>query len=478
MSSILGDIGLVLLFIFIGGSFALAEMALVSLRESQSRNLAATGTRRGTAVGRLTSNPTRFLAAAQVGVTCAGFLSAAFGGATLADSLRPHLEQLGLSRGAAEVAALVLITLVISYLSLVFGELTPKRIALQRSEPVSLLVAPTIDRIARLFRPVIWLLSVSTNLAVRILGGDPHAGREQIGEAELRYLLNQTGALGQEEKHIVEEIFAVGDRQIREVMVPRTEVDFIPGSMPAFKAAADALERPHSRYPVIGESSDDVVGFVHIRDLLRPNVANRSVRVLDLARDALLLPSTRPLLSALSDMRREGVHLAIVVDEYGGTAGIVTMEDLVEELVGDIRDEYDTPESASVRSLTGDIEVDGLLNLDDFEDETAVALPEGPYETVGGYVMQQLGRVADVGDVVDFDGHTLEVAAVDGLRVARVRVAAKTASPVDAESIDGGVSRPTAESTDLADSTNLSVPHEAGASSRTDNSPESASADR
>jgi putative hemolysin len=184
---------------------------------------------------------------------------------------------------------------------------------------------------------------------------------------------------------------------------------------------------------VIGDSSDDILGFVHIRDLLKPELANRSVRVRDLAREALLLPMTRGLLSALSDMRREGMHLAVVVDEYGGTAGIVTMEDLVEELVGDIRDEYDTEVANSVRSLTGEIEVDGLLNLDDFEDETGMALPEGPYETVGGYLMQQLGRIPMVGDCVSYDDNTLHVSELDGHRVSRVTVKPEDKTPASAD---------------------------------------------
>jgi putative hemolysin len=226
-------------------------------------------------------------------------------------------------------------------------------------------------------------------------------------------------------------------------MVPRTEVDFIPGSMPVSRASAQALEQPHSRYPVTGESSDDILGFVHIRDLVRPELTSHPKRVRDIARPVLLLPSTRPLLSALSDMRRESMHLAIVVDEYGGTAGIVTMEDVVEELVGDIRDEYDENEPASVRSLTGEIDVDGLLNLDDFKDETAIVLPDGPYETVGGYLMSQLGRVPSTGDTVIHDGHLLTVSAVDGRRVSRVTVSPK-GQPAR-EQDDAGVSRPAAK---------------------------------
>ena len=192
--------------------------------------------------------------------------------------------------------------------------------------------------------------------------------------------------------------------------------------MPVYKAAQEALSRPHSRYPVIRGSSDDVMGFVHVRDLLDPQLANRSVRVGELSRRVLTLPWTRPILAALTDMRREGIHMAMVADEYGGTAGIVTMEDLVEELVGDIRDEYDVDEAETTRNPRGEVEVDGLLNLDDFEDETGVELPEGPYETVAGFLMARLGRIPAPGDRVELEGHTITVLVVDGRRVSRVRV--------------------------------------------------------
>jgi putative hemolysin len=425
MKTVVFEVVLVLVFILISGYFVIAEISLVSLRDSQVKALEGRG-RRGRAVASLNSDPNRFLASVQVGVTLAGFFSAAFGGATLAERLSPKLENWGLSTSAADAIALVIITLAISYVSLVIGELTPKRIALQRTEAVALMVAPTIDRLAKLARPVVWLLSVSTNGFVRLLGSDPNARREQITDAEIRELVSGSATLGDEERQIVDDVFEAGERQIREVMIPRTEVDFIDGQTPAYRAAKEALERPHSRYPVIGESSDDVLGFVHIRDLLDPAVATRSVRVKDIVRDVLMLPDTRRMLSALSDMRRLGAHLAIVADEYGGTAGIITMEDLVEELVGDIRDEYDE-EADTVRSLTGETELDGLLNLDDFEDETGVALPEGPYETVAGFIIHQLGHVPSLGETAAYDGYRLTVIDVDGRRVSRVKV---TAVPV------------------------------------------------
>ena len=423
MSGTLGYIGLIVVFILIGSLFAAAEIALVSLRESQVRSLAGRG-RRGEAVARLAEDPNRFLASVQVGVTLAGFLSASFGGATLAKALAPKLQGLGLGAQLADVAALVLVTIVISYLSLVFSELSPKRLALQRSEAFALALGPTVDRIARVARPIIWLLSVSTDVVVRLAGGDPNAQREQMSDEELRELVNTHETLGEEERRIVEEVFEAGDRQIREVMIPRTEVDFIDASTPVYKAAKDAVHQPHSRYPVTRGSADDVIGFVHVRDLFSPELHGRSARVAELTRQTLVLPWTRPILAALADMRREGMHMAIVADEYGGTAGIVTMEDLVEELIGDIKDEYDIDDTETTVHRGGDVEVDGLLNLDDFEDETGVVLPEGPYETVAGFLMARLGRLPQVGDSVDFEERRITVREVEGRRVSRVLVTA------------------------------------------------------
>ena len=428
MSEVLPSIGLVVLFVLVGGVFAAAEISLVSLRDSQARALAARG-RRGQVVAELNQDPNRFLAAVQVGVTLAGFLSAAYGGATLSEDLAPRLVDGGLPEGAADPVALVLVTIGISFLSLVLGELVPKRLGLQRAEAFALALGPMIDRLSKLSRPVIWVLSVSTNGVVRLLGGDPDAQREQITDEELRELVGSHHTLGVEERQIVEEVFEAGDRQLREVMVPRTDVAFLDASMPIYKAVKEALTMPHSRYPVIRGSADDVIGFVHVRDLLDPEMTKSSVRVAELVRPILTLPWTRPILSALSDLRREGMHLAMVADEYGGTAGIVTMEDLVEELIGDIRDEYDTDESDSTHLVSGEVEVDGLINLDDFEDETGIALPEGHYETVAGFLMASLGRIPRAGDTVQHEQFLITVLVVDGRRVSRVRVEAVPAEP-------------------------------------------------
>jgi len=428
------DILIVLAIVMIGGFFAAAEMALVSLREGQVRALARHG-RRGQRAARLAQDPNRFLSAVQIGVTLATLLSGAFGAATLASRLRSVLER-HLSAGVASVISVAVVTLVISFFTLVLGELAPKRIALQRAERVSLVAAPVLDRLATLARPLVWLLSRSTNLVVRVLGGDPGAGRGVMTEQELRDVLAGNQALSPDERHIVSEVFDAGKRQIREVLVPRTEVDFLSASMSLREAAQIAVAAPYSRFPVYQESYDDVIGFVHARDLLDP-AADGSRLVGEVARTVKLLPTTKTVLSALSEMRRDRAHLAIVVDEYGGTAGIVTLEDLVEELIGDIQDEYDVAGGPARRLLGGELDVDGLLNLDEFAEQTGVVLPEGPYETVAGYVLATLGHVPSDGEAVEVAGRKLVVAEMDGRRIARVRVGQLPAPAIDADQKPG-----------------------------------------
>jgi putative hemolysin len=290
---------------------------------------------------------------------------------------------------------------------------------------VALFAAPLLDRIASLARPVVWLLTKSTNLVVAILGGDPRVGRQAITEEELRDLVTGAQALSQDERHIVGEVFDAGKRQIREVLVPRTEVVFLDAETPVAEAAMIAVGVPHSRLPVFLDSYDNVTGFVHVRDLLGPGAAaNASVPVGRISRPVKFVPISKTVLAALSEMRKERAHLAIVVDEYGGTAGIVTLEDLVEELIGDIRDEYDLEQAQATTLRGGEVEVDGLLNLDEFAEQTGIELPEGPYETAAGYVLAALGKLPQTGDQVQVARHTITVTELDGRRIARLRVSA------------------------------------------------------
>ncbi|MBN9618797.1 MAG: HlyC/CorC family transporter, partial [Actinobacteria bacterium] len=365
----------------------------------------------------------RFLAAVQIGVTSTALLSSAFGAVTLSEEAKTFLVHRGWSHGLAGVVGIVGVTLIISFVTLVLGELAPKRLALQRTEKAAAFFAPPLSRVAAIFRPVIWLLSKSTDGVVRLLGGDPRAGREPITEEELRDLVAAHESLTSDERRLIDDVFAAGERSVDEVMVPRTEVTFLDGSLTISRAAKVAADYPHSRYPVVGRDQDDVLGFVHIRDLLLPSSRlDRDRTVASVAREVKALPGSKHVLNAMSEMRREGHHLAIVIDEYGGTDGIVTLEDLIEEVIGDIRDEYDADDVDARRLAGGEVEVDGKLNLDDIAEICGVELPEGPYSTIAGYVMAELGRLPKAGDSVEHDGVRVTVVRTDGHRAARLRI--------------------------------------------------------
>jgi putative hemolysin len=440
MNSLPLNIAIVLALILIEGVFVAAEIALVSLREGQVRAMAERG-RRGQAVARLVRDPNRFLAAVQIGVTSTALLSSAYGAVTLSDSAKDALIKQGWSKGWAAAIGIIGVTLAISFVTLVLGELVPKRLALQRTEAAAQLFAPPLARIATFFRPVIWLLSKSTNGVVRLLGADPGAGREPISDQELRGLVAAHESLTSDERRLIDEVFAASERTVSEVMLPRTDVIFFEATMTVSRAAKLAGESPHSRYPVIGRSQDDILGFVHIRDLVLGGPANgdrgdrpdHSRTVGELLREIKLLPGSKNVLSALSEMRRERHQLAIVLDEYGGTDGIVTLEDLIEEVIGDIRDEYDAATVGARRLIGGAVEVDGTVNLDELAELTDLELPDGPYETVGGFLMAELGRLPLVGDVVPAGGYQLAVIALDGRRAARVLVSPPKPDNPDAD---------------------------------------------
>lgn len=430
MGPTLTNVLLIFLFILIGGVFAAAELALVSLRDSQVRALATRG-KRGKTVARLAEDPNRFLSAVQIGVTLATILSGTFGGATLEGELTPVLVRWGIPQAVASTVALVVITLVISYVSIVVGELTAKRLAMQRAESFALTLAPLVNVIATIARPIIWFLGVSTNVVVRLLGGDPKASREEVTDEELRAMVSSSMTLGDEERQIVDEVFAAGQVTLREAMVPRTEVDFLDGDLPAHKAIRIVGEGAHSRYPVVGRDVDDVLGFLHVRDLFDLDPVARQVPISQLVRPISALPGTVRILHALSVMRAGNHHMVIVRDEYGGTAGIVTIEDLVEELIGDITDEFDLETEPGE---VGTDELDGLTTLEEFAERYGVVLPDGPYDTVAGWVMAELGRLPQLDDTVtralerpgEGDGAAQQfaftVTELDGRRASRLRV--------------------------------------------------------
>ncbi len=435
---ILLNVLLVLLFVVIGGVFSCTEMAMVTLRASQVSQIEATGAD-GQRIGVLVRNPNLFLSAVQVGVTLAGFFSSAYGASTIAPEFVPVLESLGIQAGAASVVAFIGMTLLIAYLSLVFGELVPKRLAMQHPVAFTRVLAPGLNVLAVIMRPVIWLLSVSTNGVLRLLGRDPHVAAQAVSADEVRELIVSQPGLRDDSRSILTDVFRAGDRRLVEVMRARPDVEFLSGSLSVAQAYRVSLELSHSRFPVRGESIDDVLGFVHIRDLMaampRPSDVPQSGKseigpdtgrtLVDIMRPILPLPGSIPVLNALTTMRRENQQIALVLDEYGGTDGIVTMEDLVEELVGEIYGEYDDqrePEDSALQG-GGALEIDGGLILDELTSMSGVELPDGPYETVAGFMLDRLGRVGREGDCVVVGEVRLTVLKTDGYRIVRIRIA-------------------------------------------------------
>ncbi|NQX03269.1 HlyC/CorC family transporter [Rathayibacter sp. VKM Ac-2856] len=425
------NIGLVLAFVLIGGVFAATEMALVTLRESQINAIALRG-KRGEKVAALARNPNTFLSAVQIGVTVAGFASAAYGASSLAPAVAPLFTSLGLEETAAVTTATVVLTLVIAYLSLVLGELAPKRLAIQRNAAFAYAIAPILNGFAVLMRPVIWLLSLSTNLVVRLLGGDPNKAGEELSEEELRDIVSSHEGLPEDERQILDDVLSLRHRQLSEVMRPRPEVVPLDGSHTLIDAIAEIRDLPYSRYPVLDRSIDDIVGFVHVRDLFESARSDAQRPLRELVRSIAYLPSTARVLPTLSMMRAQGQHIAVVVDEYGGTDGIVTLEDLVEEVVGEIFDEYDT-DSDSQELLEAGGTIDGRLNFQDFEEATGVRLPPSASDTVAGFVIERLGRLAQLGDSIEIDGVTLQVAALDRRRISELTVTRQDESAAAAE---------------------------------------------
>src|SRR5436305_13357885 len=294
----------VVVLVLLSGLFVAAEIALVSLREGQVRALGEHG-HRGKRVIELVGNPNRFLGAVQIGVTTTAILVSAFGEATLGHPVGDAMERAGLSKGAADVVGFVVVVLAISYVTILLGELVPKRLGLQRAEGTALVLGPPLERFARLMRPVIWFRSKSTDVFVRLAGGDPSLSRESITEEELRDLVTAHEALTRDERALIDEVFEAGERQLREVMVPRTEVEFMDASWSATRAIKFASTAPHSRFPIVRGSPDEVVGFVHVRDLYgSTGAARRGLKVVDLTREVAMFPTTKKALPSLSEMRK------------------------------------------------------------------------------------------------------------------------------------------------------------------------------
>lgn len=421
------NILLIFVFLLLGSVFAGTELALVSLRGSQIDQMEQEDAR-GKRVAQIARDPNTFLSTVQIGVTLSGFLSASFGESSISPYIVPIVESWGVPTGVAAPLTTIVLTLIISYCSIVISELVPKRIAMQRNEQIARAVVPAIHVFAKVCKPIIWLIGKNTNIIVRLLGFDPNETDSEVSDEELRVLVNTNTNLSKDERTILDDVFDASETIVAEVMRPRADVVFLDGDMPIEKAAAYVREMPYSRYPVTGKDFDDVLGFVHVRDLL--DIRDPKARtVADVTREGISLPGTSKLLPSLELLRKRGIHLAVVIDEYGGTDGIVTLEDMTEELVGDIRDEYDLPEEKGgerterAAFVNGVATIEGGMTIEDFADLTGIELEDGPYETVAGYFLAHTGKMGEIGDVLPSDdGYDMTVTQVDGRRIETLEI--------------------------------------------------------
>jgi putative hemolysin len=409
---------LLVLAVLIGvnGLLAGTEMALVSLRESQARKLERDDPRRGRALRRLLDNPNRFLSAVQLGITLAGFLASAAAAVTLADRLAAQMDFLG---RYASAVAVVIVTAILTFVTLVFGEIAPKRMAMQKAERWSLRAARPLSWFAWITWPAVWLLSATTNLVLTVAGVSPSGRQAPVTEEEFRDLIAGQPAFTAVEKEVIAGALEIGDRTLEQVMRPRSEVFMLPAGVTAHEGLNMLIESGHTRAPVVGPGGlDDLTGVVHMRDL----VLAAGV-VAEAARPAVVLPQNMRALEGLSRLRQERQQMAVVLSEHLQAEGIVTIEDLLEEIVGEIYDEMDK-DFQTVQELPGGvISLPGSFPIHDLPD-IGVELPSGPYSSVAGLVLHRLTRLpAREGDTVDMGRWRLTVTGVRGLTIVRVELA-------------------------------------------------------
>jgi putative hemolysin len=418
---------IIAILIGLNGLLVAAEIALISVRRSRLQQLIEEGNRGARRVERLASDPSKFLAVLQLGVTFVGFLAAAFAGQSIASSLESWLEQFPALASQAQAISLLIVTLGVALVTVVFGELVPKTLALAHAERYALLFAPMVEVLGRIFRPVVWVLN-SINHAITSALGVGEIERDRMSSEELTILVErgaQQGVIEAEEEQMIGAVLELGESRVHEVMVPRIAITAIPVTASLDEMVDTIVREGHSRIPVYEQSVDNIIGILYAKDLL-PYLkgADSPPTVRKLLRTPLFVPESMLVDDLLHSLQRRRVHMAVVLDEYGGTAGLVTIEDLLEEIVGEIQDEYDTEEPMIVALSETEARIDGRAGLDDLLDHFDLQpnLPDREeYDTVGGLIYHRVGGVPKVGDTVDVEGAlTLTVESTDGRRVGKV----------------------------------------------------------
>jgi putative hemolysin len=438
METIGVELLLILILTAVGGYFAAAEIALISARRAALQQRAEEGSSGAKTALKLIEDPTRLLSTIQICITVVGFLAASVGAVTLAKPVEAWLIGLGavwLAR-IAPVLAVVVVTLLISYITLIFGELVPKRLGLQRAERVAMSVAGPVLWLERAFAPVVWLLTVSTNGVSRLIGMKSKGGRPGVSEEEIKLLVTEQGSLLDEEKRMIHEIFELGDTVAREIMVPRVDIVLAEDTATVVEAAEIMRGTGFSRIPIYHGDRDRIVGVALLKDLVSPlSDDGRDEPITKHMREAVFVPETKRILPLLSEMRAMHNQMAIVVDEYGGTAGLATMEDIVEEVVGEIADEFDREHRFIQQVGPREWIFDGRLAIEEAVERSIPAEESDEYETIAGWLLSQLGHIPVPGERYQCDGYEFRVQTMRRRRIARIRVTGPeaTVEPTEGE---------------------------------------------
>lgn len=428
----LNGILLLLVLILINAFFAASEIALISLNDNKIRIMAEEGDKKAGQIMELLGEPSGFLATIQIGITLTGFLASAFAAENFSDHLAQALEVLGLPVSYVWLTniSLVLITIVLSYFTLVLGELVPKRLAMKKAETIAMLVVGPLTFLKVVASPFVNLLTISMNFVVRIFGVDPNAEDEDVTEEEIRMMVDvgeEKGAILEDEKTMINNIFEFNDTMIWEIMTHRTDIFAFPVEATYDEVVAAVNTEKYSRIPVYEGDIDNIIGVLRPKDLLQFIAANHDKNNFDLRKiihRPFFVPSTMRADVLLKELKSSQNHMAVVIDEYGGTAGIVTLEDLIEEIVGNIFDEDDDAERDFTKLDDKTCIINGSVSLDDVQDYLGVDLPIHDYETLSGFIIGRLGRIPDQGETpsIEYAGLVFKVKEINEKRIVKVIV--------------------------------------------------------
>lgn len=428
-------IKIVLLFVLVlvNAFFAMSEIAIISLNDNKIERMAEEGHKKAKKILKLTANSSNFLSTIQIGVTLAGFLTSAsasesFAG-PLVETLVKKSEFCCAHASTVNVICIIVITIITSYFSLVLGELVPKKIAMQKSEKISFAVVDVLLFVAAVTKPFVKVLSLSTNGVVRLFGLDPNADEENVTEEEIRMLVDvgeEKGVIEGTQAEMIDNIFEFDDIDVGDIMTHRTDMVAVESDKSVAEVVELAIEEGYSRIPVFNEDPDDIVGIIYIKDLLKyvGKSVPESIKISDIMRSATFVPETKSCGDLFKQMTESHTQLAVVVDEYGGTAGIVSLEDLVESIVGNIQDEYDDEDEEISKIDDNTFTIDGVTDLDEVEELVSATFPQGDFDTLGGFIISLLGDLPKEGEEtsVDYENLHFTVLNVEDRRIGKVKV--------------------------------------------------------